>query len=413
MNLKKWLIGGIIIIFYLFSIFIFTQIYWNKFNTNTYDFKIEKEFNFDLFDYKTKPYIIGTDEPSGCNKYDYDAYASLLYRDNVEGLEKLRNSMIEEYANISWELMKENEDYQQIINKYSQMPLKNCTDRAPSMEHPGVYDMECHMYNQEITNPLNGAKQKIALNNLDIEQHSDMCINLTLKYVEDLSNEKRRELLDWGDFFYYTTLMSIAQDDPMIKASSTDIRNFNLGEFIITGLLLTSLISILGYKFDKKRNNKGGKMKNIKSQIKSIMFMLFSRINYKEECKKRGIKEEDLKKISELHNKYSLKWVSAILTIFVVIFIINLLNGYNILNPFNQGLKNLQWMSIIFGFFAAFFVSLNAFASKEQIALETATLFGKNDILQESIIKQKYAYRWGLYFLVFSIFLQLLYVLFS
>ena len=146
------------------------------------------------------------------------------------------------------------------------------------------------------------------------------------------------------------------------------------------------------------------------SSIKSYFSGIFSKIDYKKECEKRGIKEEDIKKIKKIEQKYELRWALGIFFILVIIMIINGVSGYDILNPFSQGLKNLQYLSLIFGLIASIFFAPNAFSSKEQIALETSTMWGHNEILQESKIKQKYAYQWGIFFLIMSIVIQTIYL---
>ncbi|GEM_PF-4147608 len=120
---------------------------------------------------------------------------------------------------------------------------------------------------------------------------------------------------------------------------------------------------------------------------------LFSRLDYKKECEKNNIGYEEITKIEKLQKKYEIRWALAILFWLLLIYLYGVLNGYNFWHQFDNPLKNLQFISIIFGSISVLFMSLNVFISKYQIAWESAFRLGVNDALQENLIKQKYAYR--------------------
>jgi len=135
-------------------------------------------------------------------------------------------------------------------------------------------------------------------------------------------------------------------------------------------------------------------------------------MDYKKECEKRKVGPSEIKKVEKI--QHELNWKYSFIAIGILVVFVGLeVIGIRILQPFPPGIKNLQWMGMVFSLFATFLFIKGGFKNKYQIALETATLLGGNDFSKESMIRQKTDFAWGLYMLMLSVLTQGLYILLS
>lgn len=133
---------------------------------------------------------------------------------------------------------------------------------------------------------------------------------------------------------------------------------------------------------------------------------LMQPIDYKFECQKRGVKLETLHQIKKLTIMY---WVRYILALTIATIFILVLVDWHILSFFNYSneLANYQYISILFSVLSIFFFSKSAFREKYQIALESSTMYGNNDLVMRGLVKQKIEYAIGSIMLIISIYFQI------
>ena len=152
--------------------------------------------------------------------------------------------------------------------------------------------------------------------------------------------------------------------------------------------------------------------KKIIKYLQTAYRELTSRINYKEEFDKRKCDIKLLKKITKIKKLYELKLLTFIVVIFILSQLFNLIFKIEVLAPFLDAKLNLQFMSLLFGIFATILLYSDVFSfSKYQLALESSTLFGSNDILLDSEIKHKVVSKYGLIFLSISLLIQIIYTI--
>ena len=91
------------------------------------------------------------------------------------------------------------------------------------------------------------------------------------------------------------------------------------------------------------------------------------------ECQRLGISNESIERIEKLQTKYMLVSVVVIGAIFLIHAWWTQYTGQDILSPFKEGRKNLQWLTFLLQSISTLFFIKGAFKSKYRIALETAT----------------------------------------
>lgn len=139
----------------------------------------------------------------------------------------------------------------------------------------------------------------------------------------------------------------------------------------------------------------------------------FKKIDSQQECIKRNIKPEDINYVKTLIEKHNIH-NSLIMIVFILLLsLLTYIFNIPFLAPFEQSIKNIQWMAFIFNFLAILFFIRGSFKNKYQIALETATLWGGNSFQKESLVKQKIDFTWGLYMLILSTTIYAIYLIFS